>query len=163
MIKSGGRAFALVVTAPLLVVACSSSGGKSSSQNAAVTTAMNKWAAASTPDQACAAVTVAFAGVLGGGGAASQCPAHIIASLGTLETGTAKIKKISVANGVAIVNAIIPTNVPNYTDFYFVQENGVWKLNSIGKPAPAIPSGAPPPGASGPPPPGAPSPAPASS
>jgi hypothetical protein len=130
---------------------------------------MNKWAAASTPEQACAAVSVAFAGILGGGGAASACPAHIVATLGTLETGTATIKKISVTNGVAIVNANIPNAVPEYTDFYFVQENGTWKLNSIGKPAPAVPSGAPPPGSpppgapSGAPPSGAPSPAPASS
>ncbi|HEY3924014.1 MAG TPA: hypothetical protein VGL75_05570 [Acidothermaceae bacterium] len=160
MIKSVGRTLALVAAVSLGAVACSSSGGKSSSENTAITAAMNKWAAASTPAQACAAVTVAFAGVLGGGGAASECPTHIVASLGTLETGTAKIKKVSVANGVAIVNAIIPTNVPTYTDFYFVQENGTWKLNSIGKPAPAVPSGAPPPGS---PPPGAPSPAPASS
>jgi hypothetical protein len=147
MIKSIGRTMALIATVPLVAIACSSSGGKNDSANTAITAAMNKWAGASTPDQACAAVTVAFAGILGGGGAASACPAHIVATLGTLETGTAKIKKISVTNGVAIVNAIIPTNVPNYTDFYFVQENGTWKLNSIGKAAPAVPSGAPPPGA----------------
>jgi hypothetical protein len=155
MIKSVGRTLAIVATVLLLAMACSSSGGKNDSVKTAVTAAMNKWATASTPDQACAAVTVAFAGVLGGGGAASGCPGHIIASLGTLETGTVNIKKISVTNGVAIVNANIQTNVPEYTDFYFVQENGTWKLNSIGKPAPAVPSGAPPPGA--------PSPAPASS
>jgi hypothetical protein len=159
MIKSVGRTLALVAIVPLAAIACSSSGGKNDSANAAVTAAMDKWAAATTPDEACAAVTVAFAGILGGGDA-TACPAHIVATLGTLETGTAKIKKISVTNGVAIVNAIIPTNVPNYTDFYFVQDNGTWKLNSIGKPAPAVPSGAPAPGS---PPPGAPSAAPASS
>jgi hypothetical protein len=161
MIKSVGRTLALVAMVPLAAIACSSSGGKTNATNTAVTAAMNKWAAATTPEQACAAVTTAFAGVLGGGGPASACPAHIVASLGTLETGTANIKKVSVTNGVAIVNANIQTNVPEYTDFYFVQENGTWKLNSIGKPAPAVPSGAPAPGS--PPPPGASSPSSASS
>lgn len=149
MIKSVFRTLALVATVPLVAVACSSSGGKDDSANTAITAAMNKWAAATTPDQACAAVSTAFAGILGDG-PASACPAHIVATLGALEEGTANIKKITVTNGVAVVNANIPTNVPTYTDFYFVQESGTWKLNSIGRPAPAVPSGAPPPGAPSP-------------
>jgi hypothetical protein len=146
MIKPMVRILAMVAAVPLFAVACSSSSGKNDSANTAITAAMNKWAAATTPDQACAAVTIAFAGILGDGPAAG-CPAHIIATLGTLETGTANIKKITITNGVAIVNANIPTSVPTYTDFYFVQDSGTWKLNSIGRPAPAVPSGAPAPGA----------------
>jgi hypothetical protein len=151
MVKSVFWTFAVVAAVPLVATGCSSSGGKDDSANAAVTAAMDKWAAATTPDQACAAVSVAFAGFLGDG-PASGCPAHIIATLGIngLEQGTVHVKKVTVTDGTAIVNANIVTSVPTYTNFYFVQESGTWKLNSIGNPAPAIPSGAPAPGAPSP-------------
>lgn len=93
--------------------------------------AMDAWAAADTPAEACAVASLGFATFIGDG-QADQCEAKITTNLGALVAQEVTVEDVSFEDGQALVRAVAAATDGPVT-YYFVQEDGTWKLNSIGE------------------------------
>jgi hypothetical protein len=124
-------ALATLAVGVLAIAGCGDSGDDGTSRDEQVTTVMQAVADADTPSAVCTVMSSGFRFFVGDGSdSEAACRDHVVDKLGPLTRAKdVQVDDIREEDGQVIVHATLDGQT---TDYFFVQQDGDWKLNSIG-------------------------------